>query len=69
MSKQRWVDVYLGKYKWHRKLVGGVWYKHKFTRDAQEICVTFIGTWWARYAELNRYSKVVEVETYGGGEQ
>jgi hypothetical protein len=69
MSKQRWIDTYLGKYKWYRKLVGGVWYKHKFTRDAQEICVTFIATWWARYAELNRYTKVVEVETYGGGEQ
>jgi hypothetical protein len=69
MSKQRWIDTYLGKYKWYRKLVGGVWYKHQFTRDALQLSVTFSGSWWARYGELNRYSKVVELETYRGGKQ
>lgn len=63
-NKQRWIDGYLGKYKWYRRLVGGYWYKHQFTRDAQEICATWIGSWWARYGELNRYSIVIEQETY-----
>ena len=33
-TKQRWIDTHLGKYKWYRRLVGGNWYKHQFTRDA-----------------------------------
>jgi hypothetical protein len=52
------------KFKWYRRLSGGKWHKHEFTRDAQEICVTFVGTWWARYGKINRYSNVIEEECY-----
>jgi hypothetical protein len=66
MTKQRFIDTYFKKYKWYRRLVGGTWYKHQFTRDAQELCISFVGTWWARYNQINRYSKVIKIETYGG---
>lgn len=60
--EQTWLDVYLGKYKWYRKIRGGYWYKHQFTKDAQELTFIEGKTWWARYGELNRYSIVVEQE-------
>jgi len=41
---------YLRKLKLYRKLKGGVWYKHKNT--------------WARYGELNRFTKVIKIENY-----
>ena len=63
-NKQSSIDTHLGKYKWYRRLIGGYWYKHQFTRDVQDICVTFVGVWWARYGEINRYSMVVEQEIY-----
>lgn len=63
-QEQRLIDVYLGRYRWYRKIVGGYWYKHQFTQDALEICVTFVGTWWARYGVINRYSVVIKEEEY-----
>ncbi len=63
-NKQTWLDVYLGKYKWYRKIRGGYWYKHQFTKDAIELTFDEGGTWWARYGELNRYSIVIEQEIY-----
>ena len=51
-------------FKFWRKLRGGTWYKHQFTNDALEICITFTGTWWARYGNINRYSDVIESEVY-----
>jgi hypothetical protein len=51
-------------FKWYRKWRGGVWYKHSFTHDAMQIGLSPIGTWWARYGKINRYSDVVETEDY-----
>jgi hypothetical protein len=62
--KTTWFDVYLGKYKWYRKLIGGTWYKHQFTNDALQLDITFTGTWWALYGNINRYSNVIEQETW-----
>lgn len=59
-----WIDVLCGKYKWYRKLRGGKWYQHEFTADAEELTFSKGVTWWARYNELNRYSKVVKTEIY-----
>lgn len=62
--KQRWVDVYFGKYKWYRKLSGGYWYKHQFTKDAEQLTFPQGKTWWARYDVCNRYSIVIDKENY-----
>ena len=62
--KQTWLDVYLGKYKWYRKIKGGYWYKNQFTKHAIELTFDEGGTWWARYGEINRYSIVIEQEYY-----
>jgi len=52
------------RFKWWRKLKGGTWYKHQFTRDAIELTFDEGGTWWTRYDKINRYSSVIEVESY-----
>ena len=57
-------DFYFAKYKWYRKIKKGNWFKHQYTKDALELSSTFQGTWWARYSEINRYSEVVDVESY-----
>lgn len=59
-----WTDYYLNSYKWYRKYRKCDWYKHQFTRDALELSITFVGTWWALYGKINRYSDVVCVENY-----
>lgn len=59
--KQTWLDVYLGKYKWYRKLRGGKWYKHENTYQLPGL---FIRHWWARYGNINRYSKVINEEQW-----
>jgi hypothetical protein len=63
-QKQTWIDTYLGGYKWYRKLRKGYWYKHQFTKDAEELTFPQGEMWWARYGELNRYSVVIEQEIY-----
>jgi len=63
-NKQTWLHVYLGKYKCYRKLLGGTWYKHQFTKDAAELTFIEGHTWWAVYPKLNRYSNVIEQETW-----
>lgn len=63
-SKQIWLDVYLGKYKWYRKKRGGYWHKHQFTKDARELTFDEGVTFWAKYGEINRYSIVIEQEIY-----
>ena len=68
-KKQTAVDTYFGRYKWYRKSVGSFWYKHQFTKDANELTFTAGGTWWARYNQCNRYSQVIEIETYGGNNE
>ena len=62
--KQPWLDVYLGKYQWYRKLTKGTWYKHQFTKDAEELTFPEGDTWWATYGKINRYSDVILVETF-----
>ena len=52
------------RFKWFRKLKGGIWYKHEFTKDAEELTFPQGMTWWARYGEINRYSKVIKIEIY-----
>jgi hypothetical protein len=63
-QKQNWIDNYLGIFSWYRKLRKGYWYKHQFTKDAQELTFQQGKTWWARYGEINRYSIVIEQEIY-----
>jgi hypothetical protein len=62
--KQTWLDVYLGRYKWYRKLRGGKWYLHQFTVDAEQLTFEAGKCWWARYATQNKYSIVVGEEDY-----
>ena len=59
-----WLDVYLGKYKWYRKIRKGIWYKHQFTKDAEQITLPYLGTFWAKYGKINRYSNIIEIESY-----
>jgi hypothetical protein len=61
-QKQTWVDTYLGRYKWYRKLRKGYWYQHKFTIDAEQLTFQQDNTFWARYGEINRYSIVIKQE-------
>jgi hypothetical protein len=63
-QEQTWIDTYLGRFFWYRKLRKGYWYKHQFTKDAQELTFPQGKTWWARYGEINRYSIVIEQEIY-----
>jgi hypothetical protein len=63
-KKTIWTDYYLNKYKWYRKWRKCTWYKHEFTKDALELSITFVGTWWALYGNINRYSKVVDKEQW-----
>ena len=48
----------------YRKLKKGIWYKHEFTKDALQLSYSFQGFFWARYGDINRYSKVVKTEKY-----
>jgi hypothetical protein len=66
-QKTTWLDVYLNRFELYRRLRGGCWYKHEFKSDAREIGLSKGGTWWARYGEINRYSKVVEIYDYNDG--
>lgn len=54
----------MNKFKLFRKIKGGLWYKHQFTKDAEELTFSQGETWWARYSKLNRYSNVIAVEQY-----
>lgn len=63
-EKNTWFDVYLSNLKWYRKLKGGIWYKHEFTKDAEELTFPRLGIFWARYGNINRYSKVIKTEIY-----
>jgi len=63
-QKPIWTDYYLNDFKWYRKYRKLTWYQHEFTPDALELSATFVGTFWALYGEINRYSKVIETETW-----
>lgn len=51
----------MNRFKFWRKLKGGVWYKHSFTTYELGIW----GEFWARYGKINRYTDVVKIEEYG----
>ncbi len=63
-QKYTWLDVCLGNFKWYRKLRKGNWYKHEFTKDAEELSFSQGNTWWTRHNKINRYSNVILTETY-----
>ena len=62
--EQTWLDVYFGRFKWYRKMKKGIWYKHQFTKDAEELTFPQGDAWWARYVKINRYSDVITTEVF-----
>lgn len=66
-STMTWFDVYLGKFKWYRKLKGGDWWQHQFSRDAMQLQFPPGKTFWARYPKINRYSDIINHEYYNNG--
>jgi hypothetical protein len=62
--EQTWFDIYLSNFRWYRKLLKGTWYKHQFTKDAEELTFPQGNTWWSRYEEINRYSEVIATEMF-----
>jgi len=64
--KTTWFDVYLGKYKWYHKLIGGIWYKHELTAKASLLTFVEGQTFWARYGLINDYSRIIQQETVNG---
>lgn len=54
----------LKNFKWYRKLQGGVWYKHQYIKDALQLTLNPGDTFWARYANVNKFSKVIKIENY-----
>ena len=63
-KKPIWTDYYLNRFSYYRKWRKTTWYKHQFTNDALQLSITFTGTWWALYGNINRYSNVVETEEW-----
>ena len=62
--KQTWLDVYLGKFKWYRKIKKrelGISINLQKTQKNSPFPQG--ETWWARYGKINRYSDV----DYNGG--
>lgn len=53
----------LTRLKWFRKYLGGTWYKHKNTYQLRGLIFDYF--WTNKYGEINRFTKVVEVEKYG----
>ena len=62
--EQTWMDVYFGSYQWYRKYKKVTWYQHRCTKAAEELTFDKGATWWARYPKINRYSDVINTETY-----
>jgi hypothetical protein len=60
--KKLFTDYYFNNYKCYRKWRNVTWYKHEFTEDALYLSITFVGTFWALYGNINRYSKVIKTE-------
>lgn len=49
------------RFKFFRKLKKGTWYKHQNTYQLPGLYFSYM---WCRYGEINRYTKVVEIESY-----
>jgi hypothetical protein len=64
-QKTTTLDTYLNVFQLYRKLRGGTWWKHRFTKDAEELTFSEGTTFWARYGKINRYSDVIETEVHG----
>lgn len=62
--EQTWLDTFFGNFVWYRSYRKGVWYQHEFTYHAAELTFQPGKRWWARYGHLNRYSRVVNTESY-----
>ena len=58
------MDYYLSRFKWYRKFRKCTWYKHQFTNDALQLSYNLTGTFWALYDNINRYSNVIEIESW-----
>ena len=63
-QKQTWIDTYLGKYKWYRKLRKGTWYKRSFKVRAYELKLKSYSDYWTRYGGKSSYCGVVDIERY-----
>lgn len=61
---KKYLDYYLAIFKFYRKYRKGYWYKHEFTTNALQLSNSFRGTFWARYGNINRFSKVILTEKY-----
>lgn len=61
---KRILKYYLSNFQWYRKSVGGTWYLHKFTKDAEQLTFTEGNCWWATYDKINRYSDVIAREEW-----
>ena len=63
-KKQTWIDTYLGRYKWYRKLRKGTWYKRSFKVRAYELKLKSYSDYWTRYGGKSSYCEVVDIERY-----
>lgn len=59
--RTKFLDLHLNKFKFYRRLTGGIWYKHSNTYQLSGLVFDYF---WARYGEINRYTKVKEIENY-----
>ncbi len=56
------LELLFDKCKWYRKFIGGTWYKHENTFQLPGLWFDYF--WTNRYGQINRYTKVTEVEDY-----
>jgi len=52
----------LANFKWYRKRKGGIWYKRQNTYQLPVSTLSYF--WTNKYANINRYTIVVETENY-----
>jgi len=69
MKKQTWIDTYLGRFKWYRKLRKGTWYKRSFKVRAFELRLKSYSDYWTRYGGESSYCEVIEIEQFKQQEQ
>lgn len=56
------LELTFNKSKWFREFIGGIWYKHENTFQLPGLYFDYF--WSNRYGQINRYTKVTEVESY-----
>lgn len=52
------------RFRFWRKLLGGIWYQHEFTEAAEQITMPEGVRFWSRYDSLSRYTKVIKTENF-----